>query len=159
MALARRLSVVRSNTKGAAMTPKLRVAFATNDRRAVNQHFGSAESFIIYDLDGREALLAEVCQFGELAQDGNENKLAAKLEALAACDAVYANAVGGSAVAQLKSMGIQAMKVEAGEEIAHLVAGLQEELLSGAGWAAKAVARKSVDASRFDAMEAEGWEE
>lgn len=159
MRLQRRLTLVTSTTEGVTMTPTLRVAFATRDRRSVDQHFGSALAFALYDIAPGASHLVEVCQFGESAQDGNEGKLSAKMDALQGCDAVYSAAVGGSAVAQLKARGVQAMKVDAGSEIAGLIAELQQELGKGIGWAAKAAARKQTSPGRFDEMEAEGWEE
>ncbi|MEI6746113.1 MAG: NifB/NifX family molybdenum-iron cluster-binding protein, partial [Methylococcaceae bacterium] len=41
----------------------------------VDQHFGSAQSFAIYAVNPEQAELLEAAQFGNLAQDGNEDKL------------------------------------------------------------------------------------
>ena len=38
----------------------VKIAFATSDRRAVNQHFGAAESFAVYEVGESEARLVEV---------------------------------------------------------------------------------------------------
>jgi len=139
----------------------LRVAFASTDMKQVNQHFGSAESFVIYAVDPERRRMLEVSQFGELAQDGNEDKLINKLSALEGCIAVYTQAVGASAVRQLKSLGIQPVKVSMGTEIDALLNSIQEELRSGpATWLARAIdAQKPTDPNRFDDMEAEGWDE
>jgi nitrogen fixation protein NifX len=105
--------------------------------------------------------LLEVAQFGQLAQDGNEDKLTAKMNALAGCVAVYSQAVGASAVGQLKSRGIQPVKVSAGASIEELLASLQQELRAGpAAWLARAIeSQKPVDPTRFDQMESDGWDE
>ncbi|MBI4984521.1 MAG: nitrogen fixation protein NifX, partial [Rhodocyclales bacterium] len=63
----------------------LKVAFATDDRLAVNQHFGAAVGFAIYALDGERAQLVQVAEFAAEAMDGNEGKLAEKIAALAGC--------------------------------------------------------------------------
>lgn len=63
----------------------LKVAFASSDRRTVDQHFGSSRSFVFYGIDPERAELQSVVEFGELDQDGNEDKLAAKLELLDGC--------------------------------------------------------------------------
>jgi nitrogen fixation protein NifX len=143
------------------MDAALRVAFASTDMKHVDQHFGAAESFAIYVVDMERTQLLEVAQFGQLEQDGNEDKLAAKLDALEGCIAVYSQAAGASAVAQLKARGIQPVKVSAGAPIADLLVTLQEELRSGpAAWLARAIdSQRPVDPSRFDQMEADGWEE
>jgi nitrogen fixation protein NifX len=139
----------------------LKVAFASTDMTHVNQHFGSAESFVIYAVDPEHSRMLEVAQFGELAQDGNEDKLITKLSALEGCIAVYSQAVGASAVRQLKTLGIQPVKVSAGTEISELLESIREELRSGpATWLARAIdAQKPSDPNRFDDMEAEGWDE
>jgi len=143
------------------MESALKVAFASTDMNTVNQHFGSAGAFAIYGLDRDNTGLLEVAQFGHSAQDGNEDKLAARLQALEGCIAVYSQAVGASAVAQLKARGIQPIKVLPDTPVADLLVSLQDELRTGpSAWLARAVAsRQPPDSSRFDVMEAEGWEE
>ena len=81
------------------MDTALKVAFATTDMETVNQHFGSAKSFALYAVDMENSELLEVAQFGELSQDGNEDKLSVKIELLSGCAAVYCQAIGGSASA------------------------------------------------------------
>lgn len=162
MALKRRLKILDCNTETTAMEDTaLKVAFASTDMKHVNQHFGSAESFVIYAVDPEQSKMLEVAQFGELAQDGNEDKLVTKMSALDGCIAVYSQAVGASAVRQLKALGIQPVKVSAGAEISDLLDSIQDELCSGPGtWLARAIeSQKTADPNRFDEMEAEGWDE
>ena len=84
MALQRQLRIVDS-ARGEDMTETaLMIAFATSDMQRVDQHFGSARSFAIYAVDMEQAKLLQAAQFGQLAQDGDEDKLAAKLELLEA---------------------------------------------------------------------------
>ncbi|WP_240794487.1 NifB/NifX family molybdenum-iron cluster-binding protein [Azoarcus sp. DD4] len=139
----------------------VRIAFASTDRSTVNQHFGSTEAFAIFEIGQDSSQLVEVTEFIDTSQDGNENKLPAKIATLAGCAAVYCLAVGASAVKQLLAAGVQPIRVEEGSSIDQLVADLQGELASGpGGWLAKAIkARQPVDTSRFDEMEAEGWQE
>jgi nitrogen fixation protein NifX len=127
----------------------------------VDQHFGAAESFAIYAVDMERVELLEVVQFGQLAMDGNEDKLVAKISALDGCIAVYTQAVGASGVNQLKAKGIQPVKVSPGADVKDLLASLQDQLREGpSAWLARAIdAQKPVDPDRFQAMEAEGWDE
>ena len=92
----------------------VKIAFASSDRRAVNQHFGAAGAFAIYEVGEAEARLIEVAEFIETAMDGHEGKLAAKVELLGDCAAVYCNAVGASAIQQLLLKSIQPMRVDEG---------------------------------------------
>lgn len=174
MRLQRQLRVVDSMTKAS-----LKIAFATTDMKRVNQHFGAARSFAIYAIGAEQATLLEVAQFGQPEpQDSDdpcksvnggkplhagihEDKLAVKIRALEGCAMVYSQAVGASAVQQLMRMNIQPVRVEADSKIADLIHAMQEDLRNGpSAWVAKAMAAHSkADLSRFDDMEAEGWEE
>ena len=162
MALKRRLKILDCDTEGRSMEDSaLKVAFASTDMKHVDQHFGSAESFVVYAVDPEQSKMLEVAQFGDLQQDGNEDKLILKMSALDGCIAVYSQAVGASAVRQLKSLGIQPVKVSAGSEISFLLDSIQEELCSGpATWLARAIeSQKPSNPNRFDDMEMEGWDE
>ncbi len=108
----------------------VKIAFATSDRKAVNQHFGAAEAFAIYEVSETDAKLIEVAEFIETAMDGHEGKLAAKVELLGDCAAVYCNAAGASAIQQLLAGGIQPMRVDEGMCIDGLLSGLQQSMVS-----------------------------
>lgn len=139
----------------------VKVAFASSDMRQVDQHFGAAESFAIYAVGQDRATLVEAIQFGQLDMDGNEDKLAAKIAALDGCVAVYCQAVGASAVNQLRAKGVQPIKVSPAAAVSDLIQALQCELREGpSAWLARALeARQPASAARFDAMESEGWSE
>lgn len=143
------------NTEELAM--KVKIAFATSDRRAVNQHFGAAESFAIYEVGESETRLIEVAEFIETAMDGHEGKLAAKVELLGDCAAVYCNAVGASAIQQLLAASIQPMRVDEGTLIDELLSGLQKNLVGDPPvWLAKHL-KKQAGGDNFAADEE--WQE
>ncbi len=143
------------NTREKAMTVK--IAFATSDRRVVDQHFGAAEAFAIYELDENEAQLVEVAEFTETEMDGHEGKLAAKVELLGDCAAVYCNAAGASAIQQLLAKGIQPMRVDEGSPVDELLSGLQKSMGSEPpAWLAKHL-KKQHGSDRFAADEE--WQE
>ncbi len=154
----RHLRLVTS-TEEAAMTVK--IAFATSDRKQVDQHFGAAEAFAIFELSPDDARLVEVAEFSDddTAMDGHEGKLAGKIALLDGCAAVYCNAVGASAVKQLLAAGIQPMKVEEGEPIDALLCGLNQSLTGEPpAWMAKHLKREG-GTDRFANMAEEGWSE
>ena len=136
------------------MVQTLKVAFATTDRKHVNQHFGSASAFVIYAVTPAQAGLLGVAQFDDLLQDGHEDKLAAKLELLQGCDAVYCQAVGGSAIRQLLQRGIQPLRVEEGVAIDHLLGELQQECGRRCG-----CRRREPVGQWFGSAIGEGWQE
>jgi len=138
----------------------LRVAFASTDRATINQHFGAAEGFVVYGVDTETARIAEVIEFPPETMDGNENKLPAKIHALAGCAAVYCLAAGASAVRQLLAAGIQPVRLDGEEAIEPILGQLRAALRDGGiPWVDKAVRQQSGDAARFDRMVEEGWSE
>jgi nitrogen fixation protein NifX len=161
MTLQRKLKIVGSERTADAPSDLIKVAFASGDRKHVDQHFGAAAGFVIYGVDASRYELLEVTQFDRLDMDGNEDKLGAKIDALAGCVAVYCQAVGASAIAQLRTRGVQPIKVTADTLISGLLRDLQRDLRDGpSAWLARAMDRRQPDgADRFDEMEAEGWTE
>ncbi|MFZ1828191.1 MAG: NifB/NifX family molybdenum-iron cluster-binding protein [Candidatus Competibacteraceae bacterium] len=146
------------------MTTTIKAAFATSDRHRVDQHFGAASGILIYAVTPEQATMMEFAQFGQLDQDRHEDKLAAKLALLRGCAVVYCEAVGGSAIQQLLTAGVQPLRVEPGTSIPFLLAELQAALHGGApAWLNRSIARQRQPQepaeARFAAMEAEGWQE
>ena len=161
MSLTRRIHIVPDTDKEKFMQTALKIAFATTDMETVNQHFGSAKSFALYAVDQEEAHFLEAAQFGELNQDGNEDKLSVKLDLLDGCAAVYCQAVGGSAINQLIARNSQPVKVHENSKIKALIMDLQTEMKAGpSSWLAKAINQhKGADPERFNKMAEEGWDE
>ena len=137
----------------------LKVAFASDDRVAVNQHFGTAVGFAIYALDGERAKLVQVAEFAEEAMDGNDNKIDVKVEALAGCAAVYCLAVGASAVRRLLAGGIKPIRINDATAIEALLNQLRAAIRGGGiPWLDKLLKRDAAG-NRFERMAAEGWQE
>lgn len=135
----------------------VKIAFASNDRRTVNQHFGAAAAFAIFELSATDSRLVEVAEFIETAMDGHEGKLTAKVGLLLDCAAVYCNAVGASAIQQLLIRGIQPMRVDEGTLIEDLLPGLQKSLQNDPPvWMVKSLKKQS-GSGRFSYDEA--WQE
>lgn len=137
----------------------LKVAFASDDRSTVNQHFGAAVGFAIYALDGERWQLVELAEFPPETMDGNETKLPAKIAALAGCAAVYCLAAGASAVKQLLAAGVQPVRLDDETDIEPLLKELSAGIRDGGiPWVDKAL-RKESGAGRFARMAEEGWDE
>ncbi len=161
MSVQRRLSLIKDKSEEKWMETAIKVAFATTDMKHVDQHFGTAKSFAIYAIDMEKSIFIEALEFSDLAMDGNEDKLAEKISALSDCIAVYSQAIGASAINQLKKQNIQPVKVTSGSLINELLTYLQDELKQGpCAWLAQAIAStQKKDLSRFDDMEQQGWQE
>jgi len=107
----------------------MKVAFATQDKQRVDAHFGWAKHIAVYDVTPTGHSFVETFHFGEdLAEDGNEDKLAPKLEAIQDCAILYVAAIGGSAAARVVAVKIHPIKVPAPEPILDILEKLQEVL-------------------------------
>src|SRR5574343_39177 len=138
----------------------LKVAFASTDRTRVNQHFGAAEGFVVYEVTPDKATLVGVAEFAEEAMDGNEDKLGAKVDFLEGCVAVYVMAIGGSAIKKLMDKGIQPMRVDEVDGIDELLRQISQAMREGGvAWIDRALAAqaKAKSDDRFASMEEEGW--
>ena len=139
----------------------LRVAFASTDRVRVNQHFGAAEGFAVYDVEPGRATLVGVAEFSAESMDGNEGKLAAKVDFLAGCAAVYVLAIGGSAIKQLTARGITPIRIDESDRIDELLRDISTAIdAGGVAWIDRAIAAQAGAKAddRFAAMEEEGWQ-
>ena len=104
----------------------MKVAFSTQDLQRVDAHFGWAKNIAIYELSAEGYQFLEAVQFeGDLQEDGNEDKLAPKLDAIKDCAILYVAAIGGSGAARVVAQGIHPMKVPQPEPIVDLLEKLQ----------------------------------
>ncbi|MDZ8026511.1 MAG: nitrogen fixation protein NifX [Nostoc sp. SerVER01] len=95
----------------------MKIAFTTSDRVHINAHFGWARLIDVYEISNEGYQFVETLNFeGELKEDGNEDKITPKLEALNDCTIVYVTAIGGSAAARLIKKGVTPVKARSEEE-------------------------------------------
>ena len=91
----------------------MKIAFTTSDSAHINAHFGWAKQIDVYEVDTEGYTFLETLEFqGDLKEDGNEDKLEPKLQALHDCIIVYVAAIGGSAAARLIHRNITPIKAE-----------------------------------------------
>ena len=139
------------------MTP---IASASSNRHVADAPSGVVSAFVLLEIDDPSSRSPYLAELIDTAMDGHEGKLDAKISLLDGCAAVYACAIGGSAVQRLLAKGVQPVKVDEGTRIDALVKQLQAELAAGpTGWLAKAAKPKAGSSDRFAAMADEGWEE
>jgi len=125
MALIRRLGLIDRNqgVKG------MKVAFATQDMQRVDAHFGWAKNIAIYEVSPEGHRFVEAVQFdGDLKEDGNEDKLAPKINAIKDCAMLYVAAIGGSGAARVVASNIHPVKVREPEPIDEILGKIQEVL-------------------------------
>lgn len=105
----------------------MKVAFASTDKIHIDEHFGRAENFLIWEIGPEEAVFSGVTQVQSSGED-EENRIEARSAALADCALVYVAQIGGPAAARLVAKKIHPIKSKECESIAEVVVKLQEVL-------------------------------
>lgn len=124
----------------------MKIAFTTSDRVHINAHFGWAKKIDVYEVSPEGYTFLETLTFdGDLKEDGNEDKLLPKIEALYDCTIVYVSSIGGSAAARLIKKKITPIKARSEEEkIAEVLNKLVETLKGNPPpWLRKALQQKN----------------
>jgi nitrogen fixation protein NifX len=134
----------------------MKVAFATQDLERIDAHFGWARNIAIYDLTPEGWSLDRVEEFsGDLQEDGDEDKLAPKLEALKGVSILVVAAIGGSGAARVVAQNIHPMKVPEPEPIEGMLEKLRA-VLNGTPppWLRKVMAKDGARTFDFEEEEA-----
>ena len=125
----------------------MKVAFATRDNVHINAHFGSAKRVAVYYVSPEGYDFLNTVEFGgNLNEDGNEDKLVPKIEALTDCDCtvVYVSAIGGSAASRLLRNKVTPIRANSEEdEITATLDNLVKTLGNPPPWLRKILLQKS----------------
>lgn len=100
----------------------MKVAFATADGITIDEHFGRAGMFAVYELNKNGYAFIELRKFAEgrdAAIEGtrdmgqvHEEAVQAKVDRLADCKLIYMTEIGGPSAARLARKGIMPVKVK-----------------------------------------------
>ncbi len=115
----------------------MKVAFATTDGKQVDEHFGRAGKFAIYDIletghcfvemrvfaEGRDMAVVDTKDKGALHDDAVQNKI----DRLADCKLIYVTEIGGPSAARLVKKSIMPMKVK---EIISIESALEQLMIT-----------------------------
>jgi len=129
----------------------MKIAFATTDGRTVDEHFGRAGMFAIYEITEHGHRFVESRKFAEgidTAVAGTKDKgpihddaVQSKVDRLADCKLVYLTEIGGPSAARLVKKGMMPMKVKEPVTIEYALAQLEETIRkSPPPWLKKAMA-------------------
>ena len=105
----------------------MKVAFASTDKVHVNEHFGRAEEFYIWNVGPDAAEFSGVVQVST-AGDDEADRIEARCSGLADCALVYVGEIGGPAAARLVAKKIYPIKSKEQEPIGVVVNKLQDVL-------------------------------
>jgi nitrogen fixation protein NifX len=133
----------------------MKVAFATQNGTQVDAHFGWTPALAIYDITPHGHALVETVRFAdEVQEDGNEDKLAPRVEAIKDCAIVYVAAIGGSAAARVVANKVHPVKVNQPEAIEEII-GKLKAVIGGTPppWLRKAMQKGQERSFDFDGEE------
>lgn len=136
----------------------MKIAFTTGDSVHINAHFGWAKQIDVYNVTTEGYTLVENLIFkGDLKEDGNEDKLLPKLQALQNCTIVYVSDIGPSAAARLINKGVTPIKAPTQDaEIADILDRLVVTLKgSPPPWLRKALRQEQTPNFEEDYLETE----
>jgi len=116
----------------------MKVAFATIDGKNVDEHFGRAGMFAIYEMtdsghqfvemrrfaDGMDMAVVDTRDTGQLHDSAVQNKV----DKLADCKLIYVTEIGGPSAARLVKKGIMPMKVKEAISIESALKQLEETI-------------------------------
>lgn len=105
----------------------MKVAFASTDKIHVNEHFGRAEEFYIWDVGPDDAEFNGIVQV-KTEGDDEADRIEARCSGLAECAVVYVAEIGGPAAARLVAKKIHPIKSKDQAPIKETVEKLQEVL-------------------------------
>ena len=99
----------------------MKIAFATTDGKNIDEHFGRAGRFAVYDLTMDSYAFIEIRKFADGEDEEvtgsrnmgaiHEDRVQAKVDRLADCKIVYLTEIGGPSAARLVKKGMMPMKV------------------------------------------------
>ena len=101
----------------------VKVAFATGDGTAVDQHFGWCDRFDVYELTATDAVLLE-SRIPSASVD-SDGRIDTRLAVLRDCAILHITNIGGAAAARVVHARIHPLKVAEGTPVADLVSRLQ----------------------------------
>lgn len=90
-----------------------KIAVASSDGKVINQHFGRATQFLVFEVNEENYKFLQVNQASPFCSNGehDDNTLQSAAESLSNCRAVLVSQIGNGAVRILKSRGIDAFDV------------------------------------------------
>jgi nitrogen fixation protein NifX len=105
----------------------MKIAFTSTDGKTVDQHFGMATAFHLFEIGPESSVPAGTVGVIAVGED-EEDRIAARANAVAGCVIVYTMQIGGPAAAKLVARKIQPMKTGTEVAISDLIGRLQEAL-------------------------------
>lgn len=121
----------------------MKVAFTSSTGETVDQHFGMASAFCVWDITEDGARFVGTVESVQSEGD-EEDRISARADAIADCVIVYTMQIGGPAAAKLVARKIHPMKTNAAVSVTEIIGKLQEVLRGNPPpWLRKALGNQS----------------
>jgi nitrogen fixation protein NifX len=128
----------------------MKIAFTSSDGRTIDEHFGMARQFCIWEVGPDRAEPVSTVHALDVSDD-EEDRISARASAIAGCAIVYTVRIGGPAAAKLVARRVHPMKTEGAVAIDEVVGKLQEVLRGRPPpWLRKAMAPEASGADVTD---------
>lgn len=95
----------------------MKVAFATDDEKVINSHFGKCQLFIVYEMKPDKYTWYTTRYITSSEEDDEFDRIEKRVEAISDCALVFITAIGPSAAAKVTRNKIMPIKVEMGTGI------------------------------------------
>ena len=120
----------------------MKVGFATNDNILINDHFGWAKNFAVYEINGDGFKFLENRYFEEEIEE--LSKIDKKIEGLRDLKIIFVESIGGTAAARVVKSGIHPVKSKPNDKIEDVMKDLKT-VLSGnpPPWLKKIILKES----------------
>ena len=105
----------------------MKVAFTSTTGEIIDEHFGQSTGFHVWEIGPDEAHFVNTVGVIATGED-EEDRIAARANAIAGCAIVYTMQIGGPAAAKLVARKIHPMKTGTEVPVAEIVGKLQEVL-------------------------------
>jgi nitrogen fixation protein NifX len=128
----------------------MKIAFTSSDGRTIDEHFGMARQFWIWEVGPDRAEPVGTVHALDVSDD-EEDRISARAGAIAGCAIVYTVRIGGPAAAKLVARRVHPMKTGSEVPIQEVVEKLQEVLRGRPPpWLRKAMAPETGGAEAID---------
>lgn len=125
----------------------MKVAFATEDGKRVDSHFGRCGCFSVFEIGVEGYRWLEAREVSDALAPAESDRIERRVEAVKDCTLVFMNQIGATAAARITRRGIMPLKVEEGTDIIGQLERLQAMLRSKPPlWLAKAMRQSEVEA-------------
>jgi nitrogen fixation protein NifX len=131
----------------------MKIAFATSDGINVDEHFGRAGMFAVYELTPKKYSFVELRKFADGVDESivetrglgeiHDDRVQSKVDKLSDCKIIYLTEIGGPSAARLIKKGIMPVKVKETVSIEESMKRLLETIkASPPPWLKKALGMK-----------------